>query len=102
MDKRPPGFLAPNFSIGGIFRIPYADQDAISPIWEVTQGHAVGSRTDNGIHYLICEGIMGMFVGVDGLFVGWITRCGGQKFVVEWDEMEGCILVKRKWEVIRY
>lgn len=57
MDKRPPGFLAPSFSIGGIFRIPYADHDAISPIWEVTQGRSVGSRTDNGIRYLICEGM---------------------------------------------
>src|SRR6478735_9096564 len=60
LNKRPPGFLAPNFSIWGIFRIPYADHDAISPIWEVTQGHAVGSRTDNGIHYLIYGGT---FVG---------------------------------------
>lgn len=57
LDKRPPGFLAPSFSIGGIFRIPYADHDAISPIWEVTQGRSVGSRTDNGIRYLICEGM---------------------------------------------
>lgn len=37
--------------------MPYADHDAISPIWEVTQGRSVGSRTDNGIRYLICEGM---------------------------------------------